>query len=70
MRVLRHSWEPFVPPTDRCVYCGLLRIAELNPQWDRNPRVPKYFMLYRTEVNGVLKEGRRATEFHCNSSRS
>jgi hypothetical protein len=71
MRVFRHSWEEFVPPTERCVYCGLLKFKELNPRWGSNkyPHVPKYFALYRTEVNGELKEGRRATEFHCNSNR-
>lgn len=73
MRIFRHSWEEFIPPTERCVYCGLLKTRTLNPHWPRGAAhitMPKYFVKYHTEIDGVLKEGRRATEFHCNSNRS
>lgn len=73
MRIMRHSWEEFVPPTERCVYCGLLKVKELNPRWNNTmayTSMPKYFVKYHTEVEGVLKEGKRATEFHCNSNRT
>jgi hypothetical protein len=70
MRIMRHSWEEFVPPTERCVYCGLLKVKTLNPVWHRHPQSPKYFVKYHTEIDGQLKEGRRATEFHCNSNRN
>jgi len=72
MRVFRHSWEEFVPPTQRCVYCGLLRTKTLNPRWKATPvgGIPKYFAKYHTEVDGKLKESSRAGDFHCNSNRS
>ena len=71
MRVFRHSWEEFVPPTKRCVYCGLLQVQEQNPRWDsKNPRSPKYFIKYYTEVDDTVKESRYAKDFHCNSNRT
>lgn len=65
---LLHSWEDFVPPLRRCVWCGLLKDKGVpNPNWpSRNPKVPKYFIKYHTMIDDKLVEHSRATFFKCN----
>ena len=64
---LKHSWVEFVPPTKRCVWCGLLQDkGEVNPQWKKSPNVPKYFIKYRTLRDDILLESRYASHFPCN----